>query len=263
MFRTRFLLTAFGCALFALPAPAVTLEKEFTKTVALPLTGRLVLDTYKGSVTISTWDRAEARIKARIVADGECSSSSESVEKTRVGVSVFADVVRIKSDYAGIPSTWSFGWNDCSARPFVHYDISMPKTAGLEIKDYKSETKIKDLAADAVLSTYKGSIEVVRLDGGLRLETYKGDVRVDMSSVVRDIRLETYKGRIELAVPASARFRVDADSHKGEIEMAGFAVNRSESRHETRATATVNGGGPRIDFKTYKGTFRLFATKAG
>ena len=87
-----------AAAAAAAPAgPPVT--KNFGKTVALPETGKLVVDTYKGSVTLTGWDRPEVRVSARIEADGECSDAAAQVEKTAIEVTVHGAEVRVRTDY--------------------------------------------------------------------------------------------------------------------------------------------------------------------
>jgi hypothetical protein len=249
------------CALVmsaALPALAANPSREISRTVPLPANGTLTIETYKGSVAISTWDKAEVQFKARIEAEGDCGDGREAVEKTVVNVESHPNEVHLESDYSAIPREWSW-WGSCSSRPFVHYEISMPKTASLRLKDYKSDSHITGLSADVEVETYKGNVRIDRLDGGLRLETYKGDVRVEMVAVRRDIRLETYKGTIELGVPRSAAFTLDAHSDKGDLDTETFGVNTSDHHRDSRASGNVNGGGSKVRFKTYKGSFRLRA----
>jgi hypothetical protein len=43
--------------------------KEIHRTAPLAADGRVILDTYRGSIDIETWDRAEIAIHARIEPD--------------------------------------------------------------------------------------------------------------------------------------------------------------------------------------------------
>lgn len=244
-------------------APAASREKEVSRTLPLDRDGVVSIDTYKGSVKISTTDSAEVVLRARIEADGDCDDRDERVAQTEIEVEASRSRLLIRSDYDGLKGRrWSFhffGFGACEVLPLVHYTLTIPKTARLEIKDYKSRIDIKNHAADLELNTYKGSVHIDGQAGGVDLETYKGDVRVDMASVGKSNRFETYKGEIEISVPKSAAFTVDADlSRRGRLDADFDLVHQTHRRrHDTRARTEVNGGGPAMRLSTYKGEFRI------
>ena len=250
----------------ALPALGAGPSREIApRTLALAADGTLSIETYKGTVKVATWDKAEVLIKARIEADDESCRDrrhpAEAVEKTRVNVESGGSRVRVESDYSDVPSAWHW-FGACKAWPFVHYEISMPRTASLRLKDYKSDSRLGDLAGDADIETYKGAVRVDRLDGGLRAETYKGDIRVVMAGVRRGLRAQTYKGKIEIAAPRAAAFTLDARAERGEVDARGFGLTPPAKPHGSRgqvAYGLVNGGGPTVRMETHKGTVRLTA----
>ncbi len=247
---------AFGAPLPAVAALAGT-SKEVSRTIPLAADGTLSIDTFKGSVTVGTWDRAEVSLKARIEPDGDCATSVDDVQRTEVEVSATAREVRLHSDYSRIPER-PFQWGDCGARPFVHYELTMPRTASLRLKDYKSRTKIDGVAADVEIETYKGTVRATRLDGALRIETYKGDVDAELLGVKKDVSLETYKGTIDLSIPRRAAFSVSGDTRKGELDAGRFGLDsKATGRRGARLSGDVNGGGPEVSLETYKGTIRL------
>jgi hypothetical protein len=137
----------------------------------------------------------------------------------------------------------------------------MPRTASLRIKDYKSETTISDLNADLEMETYKGSVELRNLNGGLLLNTYKGDVRAEFASLTSRSRVETYRGTIELRLPRSSRFDLHTDFGRHADLDSDFGHFVRSSRNRDRATqGQINGGGPDLKLKSYRGTFRLKAS---
>jgi len=256
-------------AALLLAAPGVAhaemASKEVHRTVALDRDGQVSIETYKGSIQVKAWDRAEAEISARIVADDACGDSkyqAETVKDTEVRISGEGRSLSLRSDYDRIDGfhTWSFwSFGGCSARPFVYYTISMPATARLEIKDYKSDISIAGLGADVRLSTYKGDVRLTGLGGALRLDTYKGDARVAFAKMSGNCRFETHKGDIEITLPRDARFAVSADvGHHGRLD-SDFAVTTTMSRRtrDERVEGAVNGGGPELRLATTNGSFRL------
>lgn len=241
-----------------------TASREVHRTVALDADGRVSLDTYKGSIRVSSWDRPQAEVTARVEADGSCGHTryqAELVRDTDVSIEGEGRSLRIRSDYDRVKdrSVWHF-FSLCSSLPFVHYTISMPRTARLEVKDYKSEIHVSDLASEVRLSTYKGDVRLSGLSGSLELDTYKGDVRAAFLKLSGDSRLDTYKGDIQISLPRDARFAVSADVGRRARFDSDFPVlwkSGSRRGRGDRAAGAVNGGGPELSLKTYRGSFRL------
>jgi DUF4097 and DUF4098 domain-containing protein YvlB len=261
--RLSFVHAGLAAAVFSLAASAQASDiKEVHKTVALDRNGRLSLNTYKGSVTVTTWDRPEAKIDARIEADGDYREDREKVQWTEVRITGGGASVDVKSDYDGVKrherSFLGLFELDHGSLPFVHYTIQMPATALLDIRDYKSDTRVTDLKADLHLHTYKGIARVVNLDGAARIDTYKGDVRVEFARFTRASRFETHKGEVELRLPKDSRFELDADAgRRGDIDSDFATMTRASHSRAERMSGPVNGGGPELRLTTYKGTLRL------
>ncbi len=250
---------------FALGSIAQAQEsREVNKTVPLPKDGQVSIDTYKGSVKVDTWDKAEVSISARIEADGWGRYDEEKVKDTEIRIDATSNSVSIKTDYKNAErrqrSFWDIFDGDFGTMPFVHYTITMPATAKLRIKDYKSEINVNNLRADLVMNTYKGEVDVQALTGGLDLETYKGECSIDFTSLSSESRFETYKGEIRITLPSKAGFKLDADvGRRGDFDSDfEFASSGSRrSRSDYWYSGDVNGGGPLLRLRTEKGTFRL------
>jgi len=231
--------------------------KEISKTLDLAPDGRVSIDTYKGTVKVSGWDTPKVEIRARIEAEESFfGPDEESLAKTEVRIEGSASSVRIKSDYSRVPNRW-FG---VTILPFVHYEIRMPRTARLEIKDHKSRLEITGLKTEARIETYKGTVDVTGLDGGLDLETYKGEARVRFSSLRTASRFETYKGAIDVAIPDGNGFQVESDLGRRASLDSDFDLkmpSRDSKRREQHFSGAVNGGGPKVFLKSHKGGLKL------
>src|SRR5215471_2105945 len=196
--------------LLAASLAQATDSKEIHQTIPLDRDGRLSIENFKGSISVTTWDRPEVRMGVRIDPDGPSSDPNE-IEKaalTEVRVSGSGSSVRIQSSYERLRShrfLGIFGFENNSL-PFVHYSIEMPATAHLEIKDYKSEIRVADLKADLKVKTYKGTVTIAGLDGGADLETYKGEMSIEFTRFSQTSRLETYKGQFDVKLPKDSRF---------------------------------------------------------
>jgi hypothetical protein len=246
-----------------LAAPALA-DKEVRQTVPLDADGTLTIKTYKGSVSVETGTAAEVKIDARIEPDGDDRDQPRKVEQTRVEIRGSGRSVTVRSDYDDVKSRHHiFPWNNDGTLPFVRYRITMPKTARLVIDDYKSEIDVAPLSSELTLETYKGTATIRGLEGRARLTTYKGDVRVDVPRLAGDLRCETYKGTFDVTLPRDARFTLDAQAGRRgsfETDFSGAVTSaRRGRRDEDDVRGDVNGGGPRVEMETYKGTLTLRA----
>ena len=238
--------------------------KEVRKSGSLTADGRVYIDTYKGSIAVTAWDKAEFEVYAVIEPDGSGRHEEEKVQDTEIRIDVSSSSVRIKTDYDRVNrhshSFWGLFDGESGNLPLVHYTVKMPRTACLVIKDYKSKTSVSDLRSDADIETYKGRVQVSNHDGSMALETYKGEVWVDFKNLSRKSRFETYKGEIEVKLPKGKGFDVDAEFGRRVDFQSDFDLDgkyRTSKRRDYDVRSSVNGGGPLLWLKSEKGTVRL------
>ena len=226
-------------------------SKDIHKTFPLDSHGSVTIDTYKGSIHVTTWDRNEVDVSVRIEEDGEV--FAQSIKRADVRFDASPRDIRMKSD-----SQWFFL---DGVQPLYQYTVKMPRTASLRIKDYKSESDITDLAADLQLNTYKGSLQLRNFTGGLTVNTYKGDIRADFAAVTAPVRVDTYKGDIDLRMPRDSRFDLSTDigRRRGEPDNDFARYVKTANSRDRIHRSQVNGGGPEVRVRSYKGEFRLRA----
>lgn len=229
--------------------------KEVRRELPLDLRGKVSVETYKGSITVTTWEKPLVEVYARVEPDGTRPRPAEQIASTEVRIEGSGNSVRIETAYEEVPWRW---FSD-GTRAFVHYTVRMPRSATLEIEDYKSRTRITALEGDLHLNTYKGSVD---LEGvrGVELETYKGEVRAQFARFDRPSAFKTYKGDISIELPKDSRFDLDADtgrrgSLRTDLDIATRAGHRFSGEDSYRGA--VNGGGPRLRLETYKGSFQI------
>jgi hypothetical protein len=226
--------------------------KDFSKTVPLDANGRFSLETYKGSIRISAWDQPQAEIRAHIVED--TGFHAMSVDDVDIRVDAFAGSVRVKSDYHH-----HWGWNEGNS-PEVHYTIRIPRGASLTVEDYKSESDITGVQGDVEFHTYKGIARLEGLQRGLRLKTYRGDIRVGFARFSSGAQIETYRGTIDLSLPKSSAFEINAKLERHADFECEFPRTVRTSRQERDFRSTINGGGPELRLNSYRGSIRVRAT---
>ena len=236
------------------PSAAAQAVKSLTRTIALDPRGEVAIQTYKGRVEVTAWDRREVQIVAQIAPDGDPAL----VPLTDVRISGGGARIDIESDYDRVSAYLRSHADDEQSTPFVLYTVRMPRTAALHIDDHKSDTRVTGLAGDVTIDTHKGHVRVDGLAGAIHLATHKGSADVRFARRVAASSFDTFKGSITVAVPAGAGADLVADlGRRGHLDPAPRVSWLRGGDNVYRAR--VNGGGPRVELATYKGTLRVEA----
>ena len=256
--------------LFILAVPAYAQQKSYNESFDIGNNGRVSVDTYKGSIDVTTWSGNTVEVEAIIESDG----NDALVEFTEVRIRKSGKGVYIETDYSEAKKQQKRMKKNRYSLPFVYYTIRMPESAKLMIDDYKSDIDIEGLNADLSLETYKGEVDVRNVAGELNIETYKGDVRirdlsggliadtykgsfdVEFTAFTANTVFDTYRGDIEVTLPEGSGFDLDADlGNKGDFD-ASFNVS-SLKRSKKQYRGEVQGGGPLLEFDTYRGSLSV------
>jgi hypothetical protein len=241
--------------------------REVQRTVALDARGTVSIQTFKGSVEIETWGEPRAELTARIEPDASCGvdpNREERVRLTEIEIDSSPGRLSLRANYDRLKDLPQLRYQAdgfdawCTAYPFVRYRLRIPRTARLEIEDHKSDIGVNGLHADARIRTHKGTVKVKEHDGALDLTTHKGNVHVEFARLAEASRLETYKGDIEVAVPRSAGFDLDARVERSGSLDAPFPLDeRQVGRRERVYEQKVNGGGPLLTMATGSGSLKI------
>ncbi len=257
--RPRYVLSSAALLLgflLALPSLAQS-SKTITSIVKMAPDGEVVIDNHKGSIRVTTWDRAEVSVEAEVVAEDE--RADELVEATEIVIREGRNRVSIETDYdetEGMRRSLNSLFQNGTNLPAVHYTVRIPRTANLVIDDHKSDIRVADLDGDLRLDTHKGEVELTNLGGGLWLDTHKGNVHASFTRLAGPIAIDTHKGDVTLRLPPGAGFDLAADiGARGRLD-ADFGL-RSLRRDEDRYAGAVYGGGPRLAIDTHKGDVTL------
>jgi hypothetical protein len=253
---------------WVLSTPAAAADgREVQRTVSLDARGTVSIQTFKGSVEVETWGEPQAELSAWIEPDESCGvdpDREERVRLTEIEIDSSATRLSLRSNYDRLKDLPHIRYQadgidaTCSAYPFVRYRLRIPRTARLDVEDHKSHIAVNGLHADARIRTHKGSVKVKGHDGALDLTTHKGDVHVEFARLADGSRLETYKGDIQVTLPRSAGFDLDARVERGGSLDAPFRLDeRQVGRRERAYEQKVNGGGPRLELSTRNGSLRI------
>lgn len=231
---------------------------------------RLLVDTYNGSVEISSWEQPKIEI------DGErFANSKERLNQVKIDISRGADSIAIRTV---LPL-------DRRGNTGARYRIRLPKQAVLElVKSTNGSIRVNGIDGPATLRTTNGAvrassitgavsatstnggIECVNLNGPVTARTTNGRIKMDdiqgpmeasttnggivavmtRSTGDRKMRFSTTNGGIELRLPAGLKNDVRASTANGSIEVkmpaaAAFQVSARTSGASVRSDFDVRG----------------------
>lgn len=226
--------------------------KDVNKTVPLPGNGLVEIETHKGSIRVSVWDRQEVDIQARIEAEPGSPMDRRRFDATEVRIDSSPNSVQIRTYYP------NFVFDDDGNNPEVRYTIKMPKTARLTIRDHRSRTEVTGLEGALDLTTHRGSAHLQGLGGPLRLDSYRGDAHVDFASFTAASSVTTYRGTIDVSMPKTSRFELQTDiGRRGAIDTDFTLITHTIGSRNEGMRGAVNGGGPSLTIKAGRGEVRL------
>ena len=124
-----------------------------------------------------------------------------------------------------------------------------------------------DLRADGIggpvrLDTRSKDIHLEGVSGDVHLENRNGEVELhpDPKAPLGNIEISNKSGPIRVTLPSTASFQLDARAMRGDIE-TDFNISTTDNNRETRATGTINKGGPRLQLSTEHGTIQVLRTE--
>src|SRR5947207_2846247 len=117
-------------------------SRDVNKTVPLNPTGSVTIENHKGSIRVSTWDRPEVDIQARIQFEAGAKFDRRRLDDTQILIDSSANSASVRTRY---PDWQCCNW-DGETNPVVRYTIRVPRTARLAIRDHRSDTEVSDLA---------------------------------------------------------------------------------------------------------------------
>jgi len=194
------------------------------RTVSIRAGGRLKLNNFSGTVTITGSNRGDMVVHAiRRATRDRLDRIKLEINETSSGVTIEAN----RRD----PSSREENNNVVD----TEFDIQVPADVNLDVDVFSSDVIVKDVRGSQKVHTFSGDIE---LSGG-----------------ESSIDAETFSGDINLKLVSGASASVDFDSFSGEMRSNVPMNMRSSSRRRTRAD--IGAGGTDYHFKTFSGNLRI------
>lgn len=155
-------------------APALqehnTVEKRKTIIKIYDVSNRdnLLIDNQFGQVNINLWDKSEIRVQISITANASSDSKTQdyidgvTIEEKRNG-----DQISLTTHLQGINSNWSSGNKNSGESNYIriNYDVSMPKTNALTVRNKFGNTNIPTFQAPLTVIAKFGNFSATDLLG--------------------------------------------------------------------------------------------------
>jgi DUF4097 and DUF4098 domain-containing protein YvlB len=138
----------------------------------------------------------------------------------------------------------------------VRTDLQLAKLDG-EISMGHGDLRASSLAGPVKLTTRSNEVHFEDVSGEVEVENRNGVVAIRPKAPLGNIDISNAHGGIELDMPESAGFRLDAQSTNGNIDVNDFGVNVDNQTRDATARATVGKGGPDIRLRTDRGSIQI------
>jgi hypothetical protein len=173
------------------PAPV---RDTLVRDVPLGAGGRVTIDTTRGDIHVSAWDRELVELRAERTAD-----RGEDIGVVPIDIQSGADELNVTSKVPVYAS---------GVRVRVNYQLRVPSRVDLKsLATMTGDIVVSGVSGRTVVRAENGNITVRGSSGLLDLMSSNGQIDASPAEISEDasLRLETYNGDILLTVPAKTR----------------------------------------------------------
>lgn len=219
-------------------AGPVTLTVDRGDVDVEDVAGKLKLDIRRGSLIAQ-------RIKGGVEMDGNANDLQIS--------DVDSDVV-VRGEYTGsiaFANLKSLKWSSARTQMEIarlpgKVDMS---TGSLTITEPSGGVTVRTSSKDIHIDDFDGSVQITDRDAGVELSTSKTPVGA--------IEVENKSGKIEVSLPSSGHFQVDASARRGEVDSEFSEVSVKRDNENGTMTGSVGKNGSTVKLNTTYGSISL------
>jgi DUF4097 and DUF4098 domain-containing protein YvlB len=225
-------LAIFALCVSLIVAPALA-ETRIERSFELAPGGRLVVDTDRGSVTVTGTSGSDVRMVVT-------SSRGDLEEKLAFQYEESANEVRIEAKKRG--RSWLGGW---SFKGKLQFELEVPEQTQLDLETAGGAIEVRSIDAEVRLDTSGGPILATGIGGSVDADTSGGPISIE--DVDGDVKADTSGGNITVE---RVRGDVSADTSGGGIRI-----------HEASGDVEADTSGGSIDVRDAGG--RVVADTSG
>lgn len=273
----KIILIASFVALF-LPVSILGQSKNFNRTVDFSSGGDLRVSTDVGSLKMSSWDRHQVEIIARIEARNNENTDADyarrAVEATRIEVNGDGRSLTIKANYDDVPYENKWGGRNRTI-PKIDWEIRAPRRANINLNVDRSEAelrgfeghhrlqfdrtpvRVEDLAGEISLNIDRGGdSKLTALNGSLQLESDRTDLTFDGLQITGDSKVQIDRGKLDLRVPSTQGLFLSMNKERRTQFETDFSIT-TNNFNDNKIEGAVNGGGPKLSIQSDRAKIHL------
>jgi hypothetical protein len=214
--------------------------RTFDKTLPLRMGQKVYLEHKLGDITIRTHSRPEVTIHALIkVSASDENEAKTFAERVEILVEPGASELAIRTRY---PERSDGFRRFRNASYFVRYELTIPETAPLEVRNSFGAVSVAGLKANSEITTSHGAVEFRDGRGAQRIENSFASVTV--ANNAGDVAIETSNGAVQ------------ADGIKGALTVRDRFAGVTVGRVSHGVTITSSNGGVQVMDSGGTGTIR-------
>lgn len=116
--------------------------------------------------------------------------------------------------------------------------------------------EVEEIGGNANVESSLGEVQLLDCSGAVHAKVSSGRLKVNLKNIVEPCDFDVSMGSVEIGVPRSAKFTLDAQTSMGSIE-SRFPVPVVRDAADAKAKGDVNGGGPLVRIKASTGSIQL------
>jgi len=226
-----------GCAVTA--SARQEYKRDFRKSVGLASGRSLRVDSQFGRISIHAQPRNDVAIQAVIRCSADTADAArQCADQIQIAVEENGSGVSVRTDYSRETGRRNLSYA-------VDYDIAMPDTAPLDVRNRFGSTEVSNLHASAAIHSGNGSVSFFNGRGRQRIENTFGMVEVRKNE--GDVTIDN-SGSPTIAIDITGA--VEITNQFGEVRVAN--VSSKVGIHSSSTNVQVsNAGGPVIISNTF------------
>jgi Putative adhesin len=226
-------------------AQVTTVGNETTLIKNFPLgeDSTFAIKNISGSVTVETWDKAEAQVT--VIKRGSESDRGAA----QVYFKTDGDGLSLRTAYRG------------SNKSDVVYQIKLPRgVESIDLNTVNGGIKLSNVSAEEIeVATVNGSIELSNVAGVRKAKSVRGNIKAVLKEAsTDDMEFENVNGNIEVQIKGNLNADLDAASVRGTITIDDqFGVQVQKQVVGQKANGQIGSGGTPLNIKTVNGSITL------
>jgi hypothetical protein len=257
--------------LVILSAVSVAQSKTFNRSVDFTPGGDLRVNTDVGTVRLTSWERNQVEVVARIEGRNREDVSADylrrAVEATEIEIVGSGNRVTIKANYDNVPYESIWGGRN-RVIPRIEWEIRAPRRANIELDTDRSEAEVRGFDGRHFLKTDRSPLRVEDMAGELRLDIDRGnqtrlsniraslqieadrtDLTFERLQLTGDSKVNMDRGKLEMRMAGSQGLNLSMNKERRNSFQSDFPITTSNFSDD-KLEGAINGGGPRLTLHT-------------